>query len=292
MRILVFGKTGQVGMGLSRQLQGLGKIFVMGRQDADLCDLSAIETVIKEHRPDLIINAAAYTAVDKAESDVTTAELVNAKAPGVMAEMAETTGAVLIHYSTDYVFSGQAHQPYREDTPAQPLNVYGETKLCGERAVQEAASRYLILRTSWVYSSDGRNFLNTMLRLAREQKALRVVDDQYGSPTYAGYLSEATAELVRRFVDSGSLAPEHTGVYHMSCSGITSWYGFAKEILKQTQFNEVRVVPISTSEYPTPARRPVYSVLDNSRLAETFGIRLRSWQDGLSQCLTDAQLGP
>ncbi len=287
MRILVFGKTGQVGMGLSRHLQGLGKISVMGRRDVDLCDLAAIETVITEYRPDVIINAAAYTAVDKAESDVATAELVNAKAPQVMAEMAESVGAVLIQYSTDYVFSGRAHQPYQEDTPPHPLNVYGQTKLHGEQAVQEIASRYLILRTSWVYSSHGRNFFNTMVRLARAGKPLRVVDDQYGSPTYAGYLSRATADLVRRFTDAGGLAPDLSGIYHMSCSGITSWYGFAKEILTQMQFNEVRVVPISTSEYPTPAQRPVYSVLDNARLWNTFGIRLQSWQDGLVQCLSD-----
>ncbi len=279
-------------MGLSRHLQGLGKVLVLGRQEADLSDLAGIETVIAEHRPDVIINAAAYTAVDQAETDAQTAELVNAKAPGVMAEMAEAVGAVLIHYSTDYVFSGKAHQPYDEDIEAHPLNVYGATKLAGEKAVQSASTKFLILRTSWVYSSHGRNFLNTMLRLAREQKALRVVDDQYGSPTYAGYLSEATAELVRRFIDEGGFSPAHAGIYHISCRGLTSWCGFAKEILKQMRLNEVRVVPIPTSEYPTPARRPQYSVLNNAKLERTFGIRLKSWQEGLRQCLTDARLVP
>lgn len=290
MRILVFGKTGQVGMGLSRHLQGVGNVIVLGRHDVDLCDLSAIERSIESAHPDIIINAAAYTAVDRAETNSAAAELVNAKAPGVMAEMAESLGAVLIHYSTDYVFAGDAHQPYTEDARAQPLNVYGRTKLDGELAVREAASKYLILRTSWVYSNHGRNFFRTMLRLANEQKALRVVDDQYGAPTYAGSLSEATAKLIANITQTGDLPPARAGVYHMTCAGITSWYGFAKEILKQARIKEVRVVPISTSEYPTPAQRPIYSVLDNTRLAETFGIRLPSWQVGLQMCLADVSL--
>ncbi len=288
MNILLFGKTGQVGSGLADHLQGLGRVVALDRGDVDLSDLIQLERVVINHRPDVIVNAAAYTAVDQAESDPATAELVNAKAPEVMARSAKKVGALLVHYSTDYVFSGSAEQPYTEANAVDPINVYGRTKLQGERAIAEQTDDYLIFRTSWVYSHRGRNFFNTMLRLAKERDELKVVSDQHGTPTYANLIAAATALILSRV---GTDRPgDYSGIYHMTCTGMTSWYAFAKAIIERAGNTAVRIIPIPSNEYPTPAKRPKYSTLDTSKLERCFGIQLPAWRVGLDQCLTDANL--
>lgn len=291
MRILVFGKTGQVGAGLGRSLQPLGDVRVLGRAEVDLADLAAITRTVRAERPDVIVNAAAYTAVDRAESEPELAMTVNGQAPDAMARAAADIGALLIHYSTDYVFDGSARTPYPEDAPTCPLSVYGRTKLAGEEAVRAAGGTHLILRTSWVYSLHGHNFLKTVLRLARERDELRIVDDQIGSPTCAGALAAGTAALIARVQRQGGLQAGQAGIYQMTCAGATSWYGFAKKILEAAHLdNTVRVVPIKTPEYPTPAARPAYSVLSNEKLARVFDVRLPDWEEGLRQCLAEGGL--
>ena len=287
MRILVFGKSGQVGQGLANDLAGLGEIKVLGRTDVDLTNLSALKSAIDKHRPDILINAAAYTAVDRAESEPDTARIVNVDAPRVMADACHDLDALMIHYSTDYVFDGQADHPYVETDAVAPQGVYGRTKLDGERAVQDSGAKHLILRTSWVYSNHGRNFLKTMLRLAQERKELRVVDDQIGTPTFAGVLSRATAALVELAGQADGLSAAQFGLYHVTCTGRTSWCGFAQAILEDTGINDVEVTPISTAEYPTPARRPAYSVLDTTKFTRTFNIALPAWRDALRECLRE-----
>ncbi len=291
MRILVFGKTGQVGTGLARSLQPLGDVRVLGRAEVDLSDLAAIARLVRAERPDVVVNAAAYTAVDRAESEPELAMTVNGRAPGAMARAAAEIGALLVHYSTDYVFDGSARSPYAEDAPTCPLSVYGRTKLAGEEAVRAAGGNHVILRTSWVYSLRGHNFLKTVLRLARERDELRIVDDQIGSPTCAGALAAGTAALITRVQQQGGLQAEQAGVYQMTCAGATSWYGFAKKILEAAHLgNTVRLVPIKTPEYPTPAVRPAYSVLSNEKLARAFDVRLPDWEEGLHQCLAEGGL--
>lgn len=289
MRILVFGKTGQVGFGLSKDLAGLGSVRCVGRDEADLSDLAALENVIQEDRPDVIINAAAYTNVDHAETDVEVAHLINARAPGVMAEMAAVNNAWLIHYSTDYVFDGDQDAPYSEEAAKNPRNVYGETKAAGEDAICQATDRHLIIRTSWIYSNAGRNFLNTVLRLAKQQNELRIVDDQMGTPTYARVLSRATAEIIRQLSDNRD-EKDLAGIFNVTCSGATTWYGFACEILRQAGCADVRVEPISTRDFPTPAARPRYSVLDNAKIGRVYGLHLPMWQDALKECLAERAL--
>ena len=284
MHILVFGKTGQVGSGLFRDLREVGSVRCVGRETADLTDLAAVENVIQDERPNVIVNAAAYTHVDHAETDEEVAHLVHAKAPAVMAEMAAVMDAWFIHYSTDYVFDGESKVPYTEDNPKNPLGVYGATKSAGEEAIEQVTNRYLILRTSWVYSNTGRNFLNTILRLSKQQRELRVVDDQVGTPTYSRALSTSTATMIKKLVtnqDSQDLA----GTFNMTCQGSTTWYGFACEILKTAKVKGVKVHPITTSEFPTPAKRPHYSVLDNSKLERVYGLRLPHWRESLKECL-------
>lgn len=288
MNILLFGKTGQIGSGLAQHLSNIGEIVTLDRADLDLSDLVRLEQAVIDHRPDVVVNAAAYTAVDQAESDPVTAELVNAKAPGIMAKSAKKAGALLVHYSTDYVFSGNSELPYKEDSPVDPVNVYGRTKLEGERAVAEQTDSYLIFRTSWVYSCHGRNFLNTILRLAREGEELRVVNDQHGTPTYSDLIAAATAKILLRI--RNHRPSDYSGTYHMTCTGMTTWYDFAKAIIERTGFAAVRIIPITSSDYPTPARRPRYSTLDTSKLERIFGVQLPDWHFGLDQCLMDANL--
>lgn len=281
MRILLTGAGGQVGHELARALAPLGQVDARDRAGLDLADAGALVRACRSFRPALIVNAAAYTAVDRAESDAEAARLINARAPGILAGEAKRLGAVLVHYSTDYVFDGEAREPYVEDDPVRPASAYGRSKLAGERAVAESGAAAIVLRTSWVYGRRGRNFLLTIERLADEGRELRVVDDQIGVPNWSRELARATARIV-----GGGLAAlaARRGLYHLSGRGRTTWYGFAKAILADRA--AVRIAPITTAEYPTPALRPAMSVLDPSRFERTFGFSLPEWSASLRECLT------
>jgi dTDP-4-dehydrorhamnose reductase len=276
MKILLTGAGGQVGSALAPLVRGLGEVRATGRRELDLASADAIRAVVREVRPDVIVNAAAYTAVDQAESDAALAFAVNAAAPGVLAEEAKKLGALLVHYSTDYVFDGEKGAPYLEEDPPRPLSVYGESKLAGERAVRDSGCRHLILRTSWIYSGTGRNFLLTILRRAREGEELRVVDDQLGAPTSAHSVAEATAALLR--------SAEAHGTFHMTAGGETSWHGFAGEIAACAGLSP-RMTAIRSAEFARPARRPRDSRLDSGKLRSAFGIRLPEWREDLRACL-------
>lgn len=243
---------------------------------------------MREHRPDLILNAAAYTAVDRAESEPEAAMAVNGVAPGLLAEHARASGAALVHFSTDYVFDGEKTTAWREEDPTAPLNTYGRTKLAGEKAIVAVGCPHLIFRTSWIYGPRGSNFFLTMRRLAKEKKKLKVVDDQFGAPTPARFVADAVARVLEMLMPDGRLDRgrfrEATGLYHLSASGRTSWHGFAAEILKDMQGAAV-LLPIPGAEYPSAARRPRNSVLDNTRVRERFGVSLPDWQTGLQECL-------
>jgi dTDP-4-dehydrorhamnose reductase len=292
MKILLFGRDGQLGTDLTKTLvsENLSdnvELSAYGIKDLDLTHFDRLHDVIKHERPDLIINAAAYTAVDKAESDAELAAMVNSAAPEVMAKAATEINAGMIHYSTDYVFNGTARHPYTEESLTSPESVYGLTKLNGEKVVLDHCENSLILRTSWVYSMHGQNFLSTMLRLAAERDELTIVDDQVGAPTSTTALSDATLKLVQYFMLNGEFSAAVRGVYHMTCAGEASWYDFAKAIIAASEFSDTRVVPITTAEYPTAAKRPAYSVLSNNKLFNTFGIRLPAWENALAQCMQE-----
>lgn len=291
IRILLTGGAGQVGWELRRTLAGFGEVVAPPRDVLDLASADSIAAAVRGTRPDLIVNAAAYTAVDKAESEPDMAMSVNGTAPRVLAEEALRSGATVVHYSTDYVFDGsKAGGAYREDDPPAPLNVYGRTKLAGERALGEAGCPHLIFRTSWVYGARGQNFFLTMLRLAREKKELKIVDDQFGAPTPARFIAEATADAIARTSVQGRLDQdrfqEMSGIYHMTASGRTNWYGFAAEILRG-QKGVAALLPIPSAEYPSPAKRPRNSLLDNTKLNQRFGISLLDWKTGLQQCMEE-----
>lgn len=290
MKGLVFGKTGQVGRCLAAGLRSLESTWFLDRGQADLARPETLGKVIETLAPDVVINAAAYTAVDRAESEPALARTVNAEAPGVMAEACAAIGAWLIHYSTDYVFDGSATEPYTEDAEVSPLNVYGQSKLDGERAIRNAHECHLIFRTSWVYSNYGRNFVNTMLRLADERNELNIVSDQVGTPTYAGSIAGATDRVLHALTTGRADDDSLAGTYHMTCAGRTTWCDFARRIFELSgRSDSVRVHPIATSEFPTPAARPMFSVLCNEKLERVFGIRLESWDDGLYKCLSERQ---
>jgi dTDP-4-dehydrorhamnose reductase len=257
-------------------LAALGDVVATDRRELDLRDSSAIPRTVRKIRPDIIVNAAAYTAVDNAESEPDVAMQVNAIAPGILAEEAKRLGALLVHYSTDYVFDGSKKSPYKEEDAPNPLSVYGRSKLEGEQAIDASKCRHLIFRTSWVYGSRGRNFLLTILRAAREKPELRVIDDQFGAPTSSLAIAEATAGALR----AGS--PE--GLYHMSAGGRTSWFGFAQTILRNAAIS-TPVLPIRSDHFPAKVTRPRNSVLDNSRLKETFGMSLPDWESQLEQVM-------
>lgn len=277
MKILLTGPSGQVGAALLETLPAIGEVIAAGRRDLDLCKKESIAKAVAAARPDVIVNAAAYTAVDQAEREEALAMAVNRDGPAMLAEEAARRGALLVHFSTDYVFDGEKPSPYVESDATDPLNAYGRSKLAGEQAIQRSGCRHLIFRTSWVYSHSGKNFLLTMLRLAREKKELRVVDDQHGAPTSSRMLADAVPRAISAVLRDSSLG----GLYHMSAQGSTTWCGFARAIVG----DRVKVLPISSSEYPTPARRPRNSVLDNSKLGKSFGLRLPSWQAGLERVL-------
>jgi len=273
LRILLTGANGQVGWELRRTLAPLGELEALGRAELDLRDAGRMREAVRASNADVIVNAAAYTAVDKAESEREAAFAVNATAPGVLAEEAKRSGALLVHYSTDYVFDGAKPAPYVEEDEPNPINAYGASKLAGERAIAASGCRYLILRTSWVYGPRGANFYLTMLRLARERPELRVVDDQVGAPTSSLAIARATAQLLR---------PGAHGLYHLSAAGRTSWCGFARAILARAGI-ATPVVAIRTEDYPAPAKRPRNSRLDCSRLRADFGVALAPWEEGLAE---------
>jgi dTDP-4-dehydrorhamnose reductase len=283
MRILVTGKDGQVGGELARLFPHDFEVVSAGRATCDLSSHQAIRDLVRHVKPEVIVNAAAYTAVDKAESEPDLCFAVNAAAPRVLGEEAAGLDALLVHYSTDYVFDGQKTEPYTESDPICPLGVYGASKAEGETAIAASAGRWLVLRTSWVYAPQGKNFLRTILRLAAERRELRVVDDQTGSPTSAESIAAATVRLVEKYASRQAAVP--SGVYHMTASGSTSWCGFARAILATanlaTAVPNPQVVAISTAEYPTPARRPKNSVLSNEKFAQAFDFRLTPWQEQL-----------
>ena len=287
MKILITGQHGQVSLALQQQLQGLGELIILGRDQLDLANPDQIRTQIRAHQPDLIINAAAHTAVDLAESEPDAAFAINAIAPGILAEEAKALGIPLFHYSTDYVFDGSKPAPYTETDAPNPLGVYGQSKLDGERAIVAVGGEYLILRTSWVYSNHGKNFLLTMQRLLQEKPHMRIVADQIGAPTWAGTIATSTRALIERW-QAGEAGP--WGIYHLTARGETSWFGFAEAIGEHLRAQgkacaELEAIP--SSAYPTPAKRPLNSRLDCSRLQQQWHISQPQWQDALRECLAE-----
>ncbi len=286
MNILLTGITGQLGWELKRTLAPLGQVVALDSRALDLTDATAIRRQVEAIAPRVIVNPAAYTAVDQAEREPERARLINAIAPGILAEAARQCGALMVHYSTDYVFDGSKDGPYQEDDVAKPLNVYGATKLAGEEAIRASGVRHLILRTSWVYGRRGGNFLRTMQRLMRERSELSIVDDQVGAPTWSRLIAEATAQILAQCLSParGADRPEPWGTYHLTCSGATSWYGFAAAIA-ELEGHGTRLNAIPSTQYPTLARRPANSRLDNGKLARVFGLRLPHWREALKLCL-------
>ncbi len=299
MNILLIGRRGQVAHELRRTLACLGSVTCLDRHTTlpiDLARPDSIRAAVSQVKPRLIVNAAAYTAVDQAETETALADAINGTAPGLLAEAALKVGAGLIHYSTDYVFPGEGTNPYREDDATGPTNVYGHSKLRGEQAIAEVGVPHYILRTAWVYGQRGQNFLLTMLRLMREREVLRVVDDQTGTPTWSRLIAEATSLMIAGSLSDGRFNPgDKTGVYHLTSTGTTTWFGFAQAIRTLGIANGLlsescaRLEPIPTRAYPTPARRPAWSVLNTDKLAERLGCRLPAWDEALSLCMETDQ---
>ena len=288
--ILLIGTDGQIGWELRRTLATLGDVVPCARRELDLSQPEEIRRVIRRVKPKLIINAAAFTNVDAAEREPDLAMMVNGTAPGVIAEEARRLRAAVIHYSSDFIFDGKTFRPYREEDHPNPINLYGDSKLAGEQALQESGVAHLILRTGWVYGCRGRNFLLTILRLAAKREVLRVVDDQVGAPTWSRVLAEATAQIIARGAgDFPGYLSENGGIYHLSCGGEVSWYAFARRILELASpgtFEQVDLEPIKSSEFPSAASRPAYSVLDNSKLRRKFNICPPLWEVALSLALS------
>ena len=285
--ILLIGKIGQVGWELRRTLAPMARITCVDFPEIDLTSGDSIRQWMRESRPNIVINAAAYTAVDKAESETDKAMKINGVAPGILAEAAKKLGALLVHYSTDYVFDGTKTEPYVETDAPNPLGAYGRTKLAGDEAVRAIGGAHLIFRLCWVYGARGQNFTLTMMRLAREREKLRVVGDQVGCPTWSRMIAETTALAVKQTVAADNLGA-FTGTYHLASSGVTSWHGFADAIVKLMPAEGKKcalVEAISTAEYPTPTKRPAYSVLACDKLERTFGLRLPHWEESLQQVL-------
>lgn len=299
MRILITGKNGQVGWELQRTMATLGEVIAVDRAIMDLSSPDSIRSVIREVKPNLIVNAAAYTAVDKAESEPELAMMINGIAPGIMAEEAKKLGATIIHYSTDYVFDGTKKEPYTEEDIPNPINVYGKTKLAGEKAVQAIGLPYFIFRTSWVYSTRGKNFLLTILRLAREKEQLKIVDDQIGSPTWSRTIAEMTAQiLAQRFstlTKGAGISSGFSGVYNLSAAGQTSWCGLASQIVANATHAAsskpgskfAKILPIPATEYPVPAARPTNSVMSGQKLNAISSLQMPDWNLALSLCMQE-----
>lgn len=304
-RILLTGKNGQVGWELKAVLTHASELRALGRQELDLSEPESIRTVVREFRPHIILNAAAYTAVDKAENEEPLARSINADAPAVLAEEAKRIGAAIVHYSTDYVFDGAQNHPYLEEDAATPLSAYGRTKLAGENAIRGVGGRFLIFRTEWVYATRGKNFLLTMLRLAAEREELRIVSDQIGAPTWCREIAAATAKIILEEWErstEGDFLQSCGGIYHMTASGRTNWFDFASAIVEKVRscanrpawmtsvigdrpLMVKRILPIATKDYPTAAHRPAYSVLSNTRLKTTFGVEMPEWRIQLNTAM-------
>ena len=300
MTILLTGRTGQVGAELMAALTPLGTVVACSREELDLANPESIVTTVRRLRPSLIVNAAAYTAVDRAEKESDLAMAVNATGPQILAAEAARLNATLVHYSTDYVFDGTQTAPYDETAVPNPLNAYGRSKLAGERAIQQSGARHLIFRTSWVYNATGRNFVTTMLRLAAEREEIKVVNDQFGAPTWSRDIALATAAVLTGIKDIGTNVnpavsrpaaniSDAQGIYHLSAHGVTSWHEFATAILANTPAmaikTKLRLIPIPATEYPTPTIRPRNSVLNNDKLRRTFCVTLPDWLASLRECL-------
>jgi dTDP-4-dehydrorhamnose reductase len=303
MRILLLGRSGQIGWQLQRTLAPLGRVVALGRAELDLRDLDRIPSAVRAAEPDLIVNAAAYTAVDRAEGDSELAWTINAVAPGALAAAARDRGVPLIHFSTDYVFDGTARDPYREEDAPLPINAYGRSKLRGEEAIRDSGATHLVLRTSWVYGNRGVNFLNTMFRLMSQEPPIRVVDDQVGAPTWSRMIAEAVASIVASLGPTrGSMEawPRLSGVYHLTAAGRTTWHGFAEAIQRKIALRDPEIVHtptierITTGEFAAPAPRPRNSLLSNEKVLRTFAIAMPTWEDQLDLCLDErcAQVSP
>ena len=288
MKILLLGKNGQVGSELCAALAPLGEVIAYDRHDCDLSAPESLREKIKNLQPDVIVNAAAHTAVDKAESEPELAMTINGLAPGILAQEAKKLNALLVHYSTDYVFDGSKQTPYSEQDLPHPLNVYGETKLAGEEAICAHASRYLIFRTSWVYDAHRKNFLTTIKRLGGQRAELTIVEDQLGAPTWSREIAQTTARIISLYLNRSD-QKQINGIYHLTAQGQTSWFGFAQAATKYGLFADLPQPPnlraISSAEFPTPAKRPMYSVMSNAKLLDQFGIQLPGWETSLRECL-------
>jgi len=304
LRLLVTGANGQVGWHLQRTLAPMGEVLAIDIEEVDLTDLNAVSRTVRDFAPDIVVNAAAYTAVDKAESEPELARAINVAAPAQIAKECARTGALLVHYSTDYVYDGNKPTPYEENDATGPLSVYGQTKLAGDQAIMASGSAHIILRTTWVYDIRGKNFLRTALRLAREKEELRMVGDQYGAPTWARGLAESTTIILAKLLErKSSTGVWQSGLFHLTASGQTSWAGFAQAILEDYEdllewpaetgefggeLKAKRVVAITTEQYQTPARRPHNSVLSNAKIQAAFGIALPDWRAQLRLAMQDA----
>lgn len=287
--VLIIGKHGQVSTYLQRQLVGDFKVNTADRKQLDLSKIKDIYATLAKLKPTLIVNPAAYTAVDLAEQETEQAFLINRDAVAEIARYCADHNTPLIHYSTDYVFAGDSQQAYRETDEIGPTGVYGQSKLEGENAIIDSGAPAIILRTAWVYSNHGKNFYKTMLALSETRDQLSVVSDQIGAPTYAGSIAGATNELIEKILSQGHLSPEQFGVYHFSCQGQTSWYHFVKAIYAEHSIEHVTVSPVGTEDYPTPAKRPAFSVLDNQKLQEVFGLSLPQWSAALKECVRETK---
>lgn len=300
MKILLFGANGQVGWELQRSLSPLGELMALDRHSTELCgdlaDLKGIAETVRSIQPNVIVNAAAYTAVDKAESDAEIAQIINAVAPGVLAQAAHAAGAWLVHYSTDYVFDGSGSKPWLETDPTGPLNVYGRTKLEGEQRIASQCAKHLIFRTSWVYAARGGNFAKTMLRLAQERETLDVINDQFGAPTGADMLADVTAQAIAQVMAQEPRQPGLAGLYHLAAGGETTWFDYAKYVIdesiqahKAIKIIANRIESVATSAFPTAAARPHNSRLNTDKLRHTFGLQLAPWQQGVARMLAETQ---
>jgi dTDP-4-dehydrorhamnose reductase len=292
MKVLVLGSGGQVGYELMRHLPALGEVVGVGHSQVDLADAAEMRRLVREVRPQVLVNAAAFTAVDKAEATPDLAMAINGEAPALMAQEMARLGGAMVHYSTDYVYNGAKASPYTEDDAPDPLSAYGRSKLAGDLAVQASGAAHLIFRTSWVYGARGSNFLLTMLRLFKERPELRIVDDQIGAPTWCRYIAQITAEVLRGWLEREDRAAS-SGVYHLTAGGSTSWFGFASAIRDRryagSSGHAPRLVPITTAQYPLPARRPANSVLSNDKLRRVFAVKQTDWREQLDACMKEIE---